>query len=353
MERLAPHTRWHCSIPTVAVLLLAVVAAAASVVRPAQSLAIVGGQRVPNNKAMAFVPPGAGATSAASVARRRSSVAAAPGRTAGQLNSHTSTTIHTSGTASGRLMRLFPGGSPGHSSVSLSATAVAPALSIEAPPHTEIPGVDSPASSSSSPSSLGQHVLDGVKLPGPLMPVGDVILAERRDVEEKTAGGLILPNDVREQHAIARILAVGPGTVNPDTGERVPLGVAPGDWVILNQGEGKEFNYDGKPCLLLWADDALATIKNSSGVLKARDVRPIADTILVQVPCNKEESTSSGLIVAGREAAENPTQGRVLAVGPGAFDRHNQRVPMEVETKRICSEISASRERKRTRLAHD
>eukprot|EP00920_Eleutheroschizon_duboscqi_P042938 GHVT01102252.1.p1 GENE.GHVT01102252.1~~GHVT01102252.1.p1 ORF type:complete len:279 (+),score=41.63 GHVT01102252.1:366-1202(+) len=196
MERLAPHTRWHCSIPTVAVLLLAVVAAAASVVRPAQSLAIVGGQRVPNNKAMAFVPPGAGATSAASVARRRSSVAAAPGRTAGQLNSHTSTTIHTSGTASGRLMRLFPGGSPGHSSVSLSATAVAPALSIEAPPHTEIPGVDSPASSSSSPSSLGQHVLDGVKLPGPLMPVGDVILAERRDVEEKTAGGLILPNDV-------------------------------------------------------------------------------------------------------------------------------------------------------------
>eukprot|EP00920_Eleutheroschizon_duboscqi_P042940 GHVT01102254.1.p1 GENE.GHVT01102254.1~~GHVT01102254.1.p1 ORF type:complete len:119 (+),score=12.91 GHVT01102254.1:828-1184(+) len=74
-----------------------------------------------------------------------------------------------------------------------------------------------------------------------------------------------------------------------------------------------------------------------------------AFSILVQVPCNKEESTSSGLIVAGREAAENPTQGRVLAVGPGAFDRHNQRVPMEVETKRICSEISASRERKRTR----
>eukprot|EP00920_Eleutheroschizon_duboscqi_P042931 GHVT01102243.1.p2 GENE.GHVT01102243.1~~GHVT01102243.1.p2 ORF type:complete len:113 (+),score=18.01 GHVT01102243.1:828-1166(+) len=55
-----------------------------------------------------------------------------------------------------------------------------------------------------------------------------------------------------------------------------------------------------------------------------------AFSILVQVPCNKEESTSSGLIVAGREAAENPTQGRVLAVGPGAFDRHNQRVPMEV-----------------------
>eukprot|EP00920_Eleutheroschizon_duboscqi_P042935 GHVT01102249.1.p2 GENE.GHVT01102249.1~~GHVT01102249.1.p2 ORF type:complete len:121 (+),score=15.29 GHVT01102249.1:828-1190(+) len=78
-----------------------------------------------------------------------------------------------------------------------------------------------------------------------------------------------------------------------------------------------------------------------------------AFSILVQVPCNKEESTSSGLIVAGREAAENPTQGRVLAVGPGAFDRHNQRVPMEVETKRICSEISASRERKRTRAGSE
>lgn len=93
-----------------------------------------------------------------------------------------------------------------------------------------------------------------------LRPLGDRIIIELVEVEEKTALGIILPDSAKEKPQTGKVVAVGTGRVL-DNGTRVELDVATGDEVIFSKFAGTEVKYDGKEYLILRESDILAVIQ--------------------------------------------------------------------------------------------
>ncbi|RBW67564.1 co-chaperone GroES [Bacillus taeanensis] len=93
-----------------------------------------------------------------------------------------------------------------------------------------------------------------------LKPLGDRIVIETVEQEEKTASGIVLPDTAKEKPQEGRVVAVGAGRV-ADNGERIALEVAEGDSVIYSKYAGTEVKYDGKEYLILRESDVLAIIK--------------------------------------------------------------------------------------------
>ncbi|MGO4890521.1 co-chaperone GroES [Anaerobacillus sp. MEB173] len=92
-----------------------------------------------------------------------------------------------------------------------------------------------------------------------LKPLGDRIVIEQVETEEKTASGIVLPDSAKEKPQEGRVVAVGTGRVT-DKGERIPLEVAAGDAVIFSKYAGTEVKYEGKEYLILRESDVLAVI---------------------------------------------------------------------------------------------
>ena len=90
-------------------------------------------------------------------------------------------------------------------------------------------------------------------------PLHDRVLVRRVEAEEKTAGGIIIPDTAKEKPQEGKVLAVGPGRID-DKGNRVPLDVAVGDVVIYSKYGGTEVKYNGEDYLILSARDVLAVI---------------------------------------------------------------------------------------------
>ena len=93
-----------------------------------------------------------------------------------------------------------------------------------------------------------------------LAPIGDRIVIEPVEKEEKTASGIVLPDTAKEKPQEGRVVAVGTGKLL-DSGERVALEVKEGDRVIFSKYAGTEVKYDGKEYLILRQDDILAIVK--------------------------------------------------------------------------------------------
>lgn len=92
-----------------------------------------------------------------------------------------------------------------------------------------------------------------------LKPLGDRIIIELVEKEEKTASGIVLPDSAKEKPQEGKIVAVGNGRVT-DQGERIALEVSVGDQIIFSKYAGTEVKYDGKEYLILRQDDILAVI---------------------------------------------------------------------------------------------
>ncbi|WP_100489441.1 co-chaperone GroES [Sporolactobacillus pectinivorans] len=92
-----------------------------------------------------------------------------------------------------------------------------------------------------------------------LKPLGDRIVIEPQEKEEKTASGIVLPDSAKEKPQEGRIVAVGAGKVS-DKGERIALDVKEGEKVIYSKYAGTEVKYDGKTFLVVRQDDILAVI---------------------------------------------------------------------------------------------
>ena len=90
-------------------------------------------------------------------------------------------------------------------------------------------------------------------------PLHDRVLVRRIEAEEKTAGGIIIPDTAKEKPQEGKVVAVGPGRVD-DSGKRIPLDVAEGDVVIFSKYGGTEVKYDGAEYMLLNARDILAVV---------------------------------------------------------------------------------------------
>lgn len=92
-----------------------------------------------------------------------------------------------------------------------------------------------------------------------LKPLGDRIVIELVEVEEKTASGIVLPDTAKEKPQEGKVVAVGPGRVL-DSGERVAPEVAVGDLIIFSKYSGTEVKYQGKEYLILRETDILAVV---------------------------------------------------------------------------------------------
>ncbi len=92
-----------------------------------------------------------------------------------------------------------------------------------------------------------------------LKPLNDRVLVKRLETEEKTAGGLYIPDTAKEKPSKGQVVAVGPGKVG-DNGERTALAVKAGDEVLFNKYAGTEVKLDGVDHLVMREEDILAII---------------------------------------------------------------------------------------------
>ena len=93
-----------------------------------------------------------------------------------------------------------------------------------------------------------------------IRPLNDRLLVKRLEEEEKTAGGIIIPDSAKEKPAEGEIVAVGPGKTN-DAGERVALQVKAGDKVLFSKYGGTDVKIDGEDFLIMREDDILGVIE--------------------------------------------------------------------------------------------
>jgi chaperonin GroES len=92
-----------------------------------------------------------------------------------------------------------------------------------------------------------------------IVPLGDRVVLKRAEAEEKTAGGILLPDSAQGKPQRGEVIAVGDGHVN-DKGERIPLTVKEGDRVIFSSYAGDEIAVGDNTYLLMRESDILATI---------------------------------------------------------------------------------------------
>jgi len=93
-----------------------------------------------------------------------------------------------------------------------------------------------------------------------LKPLGDRIVIELVESEEKTASGIVLPDTAKEKPQEGKVVAVGTGRVL-DNGERVALEVSVGDRIIFSKYAGTEVKYEGTEYLIVRENDILAVIQ--------------------------------------------------------------------------------------------
>ncbi|NBJ71572.1 MULTISPECIES: co-chaperone GroES [Clostridia] len=92
-----------------------------------------------------------------------------------------------------------------------------------------------------------------------IKPLGDRVVIELVEQEEKTASGIVLPDSAQEKPQEGTVVAVGSGRVT-DKGEKVALEVAEGDRIIFSKFAGTEVKYEGKEYLILRENDILAVV---------------------------------------------------------------------------------------------
>ncbi|WP_156291089.1 co-chaperone GroES [Oceanobacillus salinisoli] len=93
-----------------------------------------------------------------------------------------------------------------------------------------------------------------------IKPLGDRVIIELVEQEEKTASGIVLPDSAKEKPQEGKVVAVGTGRVL-DNGERVPLEVAEGNRIIFSKFAGTEVKYEGTEYLILRENDILAIVE--------------------------------------------------------------------------------------------
>ena len=99
-------------------------------------------------------------------------------------------------------------------------------------------------------------------------PLHDRILVRRVDEDEKTAGGIIIPDTAKEKPQQGEVVAVGPGA-RDERGELVALDVAVGDRVIYGKWSGTEVRIDGEELLIMKESDVLGIIEAGRAVKAA------------------------------------------------------------------------------------
>ena len=90
-------------------------------------------------------------------------------------------------------------------------------------------------------------------------PLHDRVVVRRLEAEEKTAGGIIIPDTAKEKPMEGEIIAVGPGA-RDETGKLVPLDVKAGDKILFGKWSGTEVKIDGEDLIIMKESDILGIV---------------------------------------------------------------------------------------------
>lgn len=93
-----------------------------------------------------------------------------------------------------------------------------------------------------------------------VVPLNDKIVVKRLEAEEKTAGGILLPDTAKEKPKQGKVLSVGDGKLL-ETGKRASFQIKEGDRVLFSSYAGNEVNVDGEELLIMSEDDILAVVE--------------------------------------------------------------------------------------------
>lgn len=101
-----------------------------------------------------------------------------------------------------------------------------------------------------------------------IRPLADRVIVRRVDADEKTAGGIIIPDTAKEKPAKGEVLAVGPGA-RDERGHAIPMDVKVGDLVLFGKWGGTEVKVDGEDLLVLKESDIIGVITDAKSGKKA------------------------------------------------------------------------------------
>jgi chaperonin GroES len=127
-----------------------------------------------------------------------------------------------------------------------------------------LPGGQLPAAASSQQSPS----LDFEEKPMKFRPLHDRVVVKRIDAEERTAGGIIIPDTAKEKPSQGEIIAVGPGG-RDENGKLIPIDVHPGDRVLFGKWSGTEVKIDGVDYLIMKESDVMGVLEGTAAKKKA------------------------------------------------------------------------------------
>jgi chaperonin GroES len=99
-------------------------------------------------------------------------------------------------------------------------------------------------------------------------PLHDRVVVKRIEAEQKTAGGIIIPDTAKEKPQEGEVVAAGPGA-RDEAGKLVPLDLKAGDRVLFGNWSGTEVKIDGEDLLIMKESDILGVIERSGTARKA------------------------------------------------------------------------------------
>jgi chaperonin GroES len=99
-------------------------------------------------------------------------------------------------------------------------------------------------------------------------PLHDRVLVRRIEAEEKSAGGIIIPDTAKEKPSQGEVIAVGPGG-RDDSGKLVPMDLRVGDRVLFGKWSGTEVKIDGEELLIMKESDIMGVLDEAAAEKKA------------------------------------------------------------------------------------
>jgi len=99
-------------------------------------------------------------------------------------------------------------------------------------------------------------------------PLHDRVLVRRVDAEEKTAGGIIIPDTAKEKPSQGEVVAVGPGG-RDEAGHLIPIDLKVGDRVLFGKWSGTEVKIDGEDLLIMKESDIFGVVESTAKLRKA------------------------------------------------------------------------------------
>src|ERR687898_281418 len=99
-------------------------------------------------------------------------------------------------------------------------------------------------------------------LPMKFRPLHDRVVVRRIEAEDKTKGGIIIPDTAKEKPQEGEVIAVGPGA-RDESGKLIPLDLKPGDRVLFGKWSGSEVRIDGEELLIMKESDIMGVVEGT------------------------------------------------------------------------------------------